>query len=465
MSETAKKAREALKAKARRMASGETGKVDASGYTTPGAMNAGVKTGMRPVSPRAFKRGGKVVSCEGGMSAPRSDKAPRKRASGGSTPSDKASYEPAMAKGNQENARAAYEEGRTPKKAGGKVEYPVVDRYINRDLKKANDLRDGKKHVGGMKSGGRAKKQGGGYMPVENDAVSPAMRDQIERGPRTPAPIAKPMPAKPTAPEMSEADRRGMTADEAREFMGSQRYKSGGRTKKMMGGSMVDPRKAMQFSGNPAIPGMKKGGAAKKFEGSAKDEAQDKKLAKKHGMSMKRWEASKMDTKHDTQKSMKGLKSGGRTKRMDGGAMLGGILPSLAKEDPKKILGLAAGNMKRGGRAERKSGGRVKPKTNINIVIQAGQKPDQMGMQPPPQPPGMPPLPMAPAAPPAMPMPMGPPPMGGGMPMPPPGMGGGMPPLPRKSGGRVARSYRDMTAGAGSGEGRLQKTEIAKAKS
>ena len=55
----------------------------------------------------------------------------------------------------------------------------------------------------------------------------------------------------------------------------------------------------------------KKGGMAE-FEGSAKDMAQDKKLAKKHGMSMKAWEKSSMDTKHDSQKSMKGLKRGGR---------------------------------------------------------------------------------------------------------------------------------------------------------
>lgn len=56
---------------------------------------------------------------------------------------------------------------------------------------------------------------------------------------------------------------------------------------------------------------MKKGGMAE-FEGSAKDMAQDKKLAKKHGMSMKEYEKSAIDKKHDRQKSMKGLKMGGK---------------------------------------------------------------------------------------------------------------------------------------------------------
>jgi hypothetical protein len=50
-----------------------------------------------------------------------------------------------------------------------------------------------------------------------------------------------------------------------------------------------------------------------KFEGSAKDVAQDTKLAKKHKMSMKEWESSDMDKKHDKQKSTKGLKKGGPT--------------------------------------------------------------------------------------------------------------------------------------------------------
>ena len=50
------------------------------------------------------------------------------------------------------------------------------------------------------------------------------------------------------------------------------------------------------------------------WEGSKKDVAQDKKLAAKRGMSMKQWESSADDEKHDTQKSMKGLNKGGMYK-------------------------------------------------------------------------------------------------------------------------------------------------------
>lgn len=67
----------------------------------------------------------------------------------------------------------------------------------------------------------------------------------------------------------------------------------------------------------------KKGGKIEEFEGSARDMAEDKKLAKKRGMSLKDWEKSAADKKHDTQQSMKGLKKGGRAKKMADGGFMG----------------------------------------------------------------------------------------------------------------------------------------------
>lgn len=47
------------------------------------------------------------------------------------------------------------------------------------------------------------------------------------------------------------------------------------------------------------------------WEGSKKDLAQDKKLAAKRNMTLKKWETSAADKKHDAQRSVKGLKKGG----------------------------------------------------------------------------------------------------------------------------------------------------------
>ena len=199
---------------------------------------------------------------------------------------------------------------------------------------------------------------------------------------------------------------------------------------------------------------LKKGGKVShmEWEHSKSDLNQDKKLAKKHGMSMEKWEKSALDKKHDEQQSTEGLKKGGRTKRADGGA-LGG----------KKA----------------KSGG-----VTININDSRSPNAPMLGNQPlagAPRPPmgGLPPMPPVGGMPPMPPAPLPAPPMGGGMPMmaaqpmggpmmPPPGagmqmppnLGGGMPPRPFKRGGKV-RSTQDLTAGAGSGEGRLQKEELA----
>jgi hypothetical protein len=64
---------------------------------------------------------------------------------------------------------------------------------------------------------------------------------------------------------------------------------------------------------------MAKGGKVKNFEGSFMDMVQDKKLAKKYGMSKKDYEKSPIDAKHDKQRNMKGLKMGGTTKMAEGG--------------------------------------------------------------------------------------------------------------------------------------------------
>lgn len=67
----------------------------------------------------------------------------------------------------------------------------------------------------------------------------------------------------------------------------------------------------------------KKAGGAKmshmEWEHSKEDLAEDRKLAKKHNMSMEDWEESDLDKKHDKQQSTEGLKKGGRAKYGQGG--------------------------------------------------------------------------------------------------------------------------------------------------
>lgn len=201
------------------------------------------------------------------------------------------------------------------------------------------------------------------------------------------------------------------------------------------------------------------GGSAKAshFEGSARDEREDKILAKKHHMSFGKWEASDLDKKHDRQQSMKGLKHGGEVHHSSCKcAKCGGL---MRRADGGSVSdGELEGTRPTGDRMARKHGGRTKGKGKTDIKIIIGGHPGMDGMGA-----GPPRLPMGPpmGGPPMGPPPGGPP-MGGPPPgMPPMGPGGPPPmPMPRKSGGRAYNATKmlaEHTTGAGGGLGRLVK--------
>ena len=482
MSDVAKKARAAMKAKAQRLGSDRsTEKVDSSTWTPPELLNAQAKTGMRPISRRQFKSGGKVV---GEAATQRADRMQRS--------------------------------GKKPLTA---------DSFVNKNMKEANEERPGIKHIGGMKKGGRATREEGGLV-ADYDTGSRTGAGAVTQSRSKPTP---PMPQRrPPEPDYDEGSHTGSgTVTRSR--------KAGGRTKKNDGGAMgpaisgaSEMIKRAQDTGSvptgrlesqPAssrlasIAGFKKGGKAEPHEDIAADKALIKKMvkpsartgkAKGGGMPLKghnyhaktdaelryiakdaseaakamrgmdnKAEGKYLDQANDASTvlgyrgrggqripaSSKGddtiMNTGGRAKRATGGGIFSGA------SYPGKVPGAVPG-----GRTARATGGKTKGKTAINIVINAGKPAGQDGLMPP----GGPPMP-----PKGMPIPV-PPPAGGmppgaapPMPMPMPGPAGpagppGMPPMGRKAGGRTYRSYKDMDAGAGSGLGRLEKTEIAKHK-
>lgn len=491
MSEQAKAARAAMRDKAKRLVKGDPrAKVDASSWTPPEMMNTGAKTGLRPISRRQFKRGGKVAGECGPM---RADRAPRK--------------------------------------TGG-----LVKEWVNRNVKEANAEDKGKPHTGGLKHGGKADEA------ADKKMVKKAMRQHETAqhgGKHAELKLKKGGKARkadggmiaPTQADVKEArgilgsNMRENPADmeAAREVMS--RYKQ-------MGVRPLMPQKIMKADGGAADGDKDDDAKTPSYNPGYSREAVDKAIASSNraGRKISAGEAKKIhsllrgryaDGGDVTGKTLDQIFEGIKTKlraRAAGAKSAkrripvelspdeqeyfdkyrGDIMqqmrdeakasPRIVQEEPEvvatgagrgagfmgmpgrkkggKVGNYEGGTRPTGGRMARKSGGRTKKgKTDIKIVIAAGGGRHPLENMPMMGGPVRPPAAPVVAPPPAggvPPMPMGMPPAGGPAPGPLPGLMG------RKTGGRVGhrtyRSYKDMDAGSLGGMGRLEKTEIEKNK-
>ena len=367
---SAKTLRDKAKARARNLAApGDYAKdqmVSSADWRPASPLNTTIKTGARPISPRAYRRGGAV-----------------KKASGGE----------------------------------------IADAMVKRDTKKVIGT---KEHVGGFMCGGKAKRaEGGGVLdkkavgavevlPKREKAqhyakggkanwISGAIKNKGALHRDLGVPAGEKIPAKKLAKAADKPGKVGQRARLAETLKGFKKADGGGLADKLnkLTGYKSESQRQQENMPNPATrKGVDYGDPAMKGDRDRLD---------------------RMSSPY---------KKGGRTARATGGAANLSPLSSAAK-----AVGKASGGARKGG------------KTAINIVINAGKKEPPMPIDLGGGAPGAPAPAMMPPAPPAA----------MGTPM------GGMP-MAKKSGGRVSKvasSYRDMTAGSGSGLGREQKTSIA----
>ena len=430
---SAKKLRDAMKSKIARLISraDPKAKVDASGYTPPDALDADVKTGARPLSRRLFRKGGKVVAMHG--------------------------------------EHAHHHAGRKPRKSGGKA--LTANSLVNRNVREANEERDGIKHVGAFKRGGKAMHDHEDVAEdkkliksmVKHEAIKPGkahggscrcakcsggsmgraeggknwIKDAIKHPGSLHKALHVPKGEKIPAKKLEKAthsDKPGLAkkANLAKTLKGFHKKADGGG----FDGPLITPKgSGAPVTGRPMIPSDK----LVPFVPTVK------KIPPRTP-----FKPSEADLNDMRAQGMMPRKRGGKTSVSDG--ELEGTRPT-------------------GGRRARAYGGQMmghkhpssKGKTNINIIIGTGAGKG-----------GTPPAGAAPMAPPRLPMPPVVPPLAGAgapaaVPPVPPVPPGGVPPVPpgmpaRKAGGRVGhRSYKsvkDLDAGSGSGLGRLEKVKI-----
>jgi hypothetical protein len=417
-----KQAKKAMNDKINRYTAPLKGSVDASGWEVYDPLNADVKTGMRPISRRAYKKGGKVE---------------------------------AKAEGNKANVRA----DRKKRQSGGKA--ITANSLVNRNVKEANQERDGIKHVGGMKKGGKVSKEAWEHSKTD------LKQDKK---------LAKKRGMSMEAWEKSKADKKH---DRQQSPKG---LKHGGRSGKADGGLSAKEAAAVLGGRDPyaestmvetippkprprpmMTPSVRRAAERAVRKNLASDPYEDRPLVEPAykkggkvdhdahtaighavGAAMKAYlNHEKEEGEEEDNGERKARKAGGRIGKAAGGGFGEDLNNPKAKSD-------------------RPSKGGKTPVVNITI----NSEPKAPAMPIPGAP--MPPLP------PGMPLPVGGPPMPPGAPMPPGGgavgappdlgaligaMGangpGGPMPMPRRDGGRT----NPMTAGAGSGEGRLQKAD------
>ena len=439
MYELAKQSREKMKAKAKSLAGEKDRKVDSSDWSPAAPINAEAKTGMRPVSRRTYKKGGKVV---------------------GDTPKRRAD-KPARASGGE-----------------------IAEAMVNKNVKAANEKREGVKHVGALKHGGKAKRATGGgiYDKKALGAIDPrpqrAKAEHYKKGGKVKKSEGggswlEKMVGKPkTGSDLSQVGK-----DQTERY--SQEDK--GALNRVLKGDDALPTAGEAAERSGKYQNYKKGGKA-----SHPDVKEDRSLVKKMvkktaltgkkegGSTGEKW-ISKAIKKPGALHKQLGVPAGEKipAKKLEAAEKKGGKLGRRAHlaETLKRINKFGGGALGMDAAGAGKSSKKTKePKKVTLISVNIGK---ETGNTPPTSPADIMKPPMAPPMPPVTPPGVGaPPPAPATMPAPGGAQGAANPlaqrlaALGRKAGGRiskVAKSYKDMTAGSGSGEGRLQKEDIAKA--